>query len=700
MNCYLITNPAEEYVSLILSCFDKLKKVKTFVIKSEEAFRRESFKGAFKNPSDTDTVFVVPELNWKGDFSVKSGYKYAEELIDTKLKDKDFFNLIFISLFTRDQLLRMVGAEYVELVKAFPHICLLDFGPDKALPLPRSCTKVHFDLLKRLVISKSGRLDFLKHQVYHIADRELKDVPQKAGDILDILALPSYGGDTEDAVRVISSLRVRTGQVKDKEDVIKLVSDIRSYIDIVKEKIQGQTAIPKEFFKVLIVEDDDNYRRKLVRFFEKYFYKVTSFGDEAIVRAEDEIRSAAGNYDVVILDLMYSTNGEDRDILPFNGLDLYRILREEEINKDIAAYEQEGSTVRKAAVRIVTSVPRNDIMSFDARAPRIFTKGNGWDQLTACMADRMDELFEECRVNYQRYLMGQPHCPKRGIFTRYGMMETLNANRDTIFAQALDYAKLVERDRKMPRFALPSPGEDNPQVFLDHLDAIMAHRRLVINYLLDNDGIFNTNGFAEFLRGFLPEKADPVIDRNYLTTKLGFSATTQPGPDINDRTKNSGGQAYWISLKDSANFFEEEFELLNAAEEDYPVVVRWIKMVHKFFSDCMKEDYLDFCKSEYAGDPVVPDFLAALEKSGIKKFVTGDVSSESFLSLLFQTKRYLADRNESCVDRQWIQDLFADELIGPEELSANPEALPGLYDVLTEKFTQISDAFFAITSRQ
>ena len=701
MNCYLLTNPAEEYQLNILAYFKKLEKskVKPQVVKSEQEFGQESFKGAFRNPSDTDSVFVVPELNWSGEFSVSYGYKKAIELMDTKLKDKTFFNLVFISMFTRDQLLSLVGAEHKEMVKAFPHLCLLDLLNENVPALPRSCTKVHFEMLKRLVISKSGRLDYLKHQVYHIADKDLPDVPQLVEEILDILALPEYGGNTDSGIRVISSLRYQAGRVKEKSDVIKLASDIRSHIDTVKESFQAPADNRKKFFKVLIVEDDPGYRCLLVSFFKQFFYSVTALEDEAIVRAEDEIRKAAGNYDVVVLDLMYSTNGKDKDILPFNGLDLYNMLREEEISKSIEAYEQGKGAVHRAAARIVTAVPRNDIKSFDAKAPRIFTKGNGWDQLAACMADRMDELLEECKENYRTYLMGQPHCPKKGLFTKPGMYETIKAqvNKDK-YTEAVDYARSVESGEIMTDYSLPSPGEDQPSVFLGRLKAILAHRRLVIKYISEHDGIFQAEDFAEYIKQFLPDKADPGIDRNYLTTKLGFSATTQIDPTKKSKLKASG-DLYEIPMDDPSYFFDEELDLFDASPASFSNVDKWIQMLKTFFADKTKDEYLEFCACDYAGDPICPDFRGALKKSGIWDFAgqDGKATSNSLLEFLMKANKYLKTRGHSMADREWIWGLFEDETINPEELSLEGGALPGLYQELLCNFKQISSLFFDIT---
>ena len=132
MNCYLITNPQYEsqlckYIPHFKNCGSgQRKKTVPIVVKSREEFKAQSFKKAFGNRSDDDTVFIVPELGWDNDYSVECGYKVALDIIDDKLKDKEFFNLVFISMLSREQLYQIVELEYKEIVKSFPHLCLLD----------------------------------------------------------------------------------------------------------------------------------------------------------------------------------------------------------------------------------------------------------------------------------------------------------------------------------------------------------------------------------------------------------------------------------------------------------------------------------------------------------------------------------------------------------------------------------------------
>ena len=84
--------------------------------------------------------------------------------------------------------------------------------------------------------------------------------------------------------------------------------------------------------------------------------------------------------------MIYTANGNEDDIVaPYNGFDLFNALREAET----------ATQARKAVIRIVTALPRNDISRIvkkyiKTETPVVFTKGNGWEQLEGCLLDRMD----------------------------------------------------------------------------------------------------------------------------------------------------------------------------------------------------------------------------------------------------------------------------------------------------------------------
>ena len=706
MNSYLISNPAPGYIDPIRSYIcqprkgrGKKKDVlldKTLpdkiarIICSADEFREETFKGGFKNKSGSDTIFVVPELNWNGRNSVDEGYQYAIELLDNKLKDKSF-NLVFISLFTRDQLLQLVGTDYVELVKAFPHLSLTDImtPPYPELPVP-AYSELHFDLLKRLVISKSGRLEYIKHQIYHLADHALQEIPGRAAGFLDTLSLPAYGGLQEWESAQLRMFRDRARAFTDKREVIHFVQDLRQYIDEIKSRIGAGEAPRKRInYSVLIVEDDPVYRDHLVSFFNQYFLRVTAFTDDDILHAKERIKKAAGLHNIVILDLMYSSGGKDNDILPFNGLDLYDDLRKAENSKNAkAAKDGQYSIAHAAAVRIVTAVPRNDIKTFMVDPPRVFTKGNGWDQLEACMRERMDELVDECREREKRFVLGQ-RAPKKGIFRRAGIIDLIKSNPGNKFTEALAFAtKVLSKETLLTDFALPTTATGEPSEILDHLPSILAQRALVIKFVQGKaNGKFSEKDYQDYLAQYLPEDAEPPLTgSDYLSTKLGFS--------LSGIQESMGTFSCKISMEDKSEFFPEELGLFCSptaiAEE---LVLRWAAIIKRHFSLLMEGTDAVFkaCAADHKGSSAT-EWKGALAKSGLREYMDSTPSIPDLRRFLTQVKQYLLDPKEKDYLKEWVWGLLTEEQIHPEDLDRAKET-EGLWQTLQRAFPDIAGLY-------
>lgn len=708
MNCYLISNPAPGYTDPIRTYICQPRKGRgkkqdfisnrtlpdnlSRIICSAEEFRKEKFKGAFKNKSGADTVFVVPELNWDGSNSVDEGYRYALELLDTKLKNK-YLNLVFISLFTREQLLRLVGTDYVEMVKSFPHLTLTELmaPPYPELPVP-SYSPLHFDLLKRLVISKSGRLEYIKHQIYHLADHAMQEIPDRAAAFLDTLSLPVYGGQQDWESGQIRAFRERARELTDKREVTHFVQDLRRYIDEVRSRMGGGNELGKKInYSVLVVEDDPVYREKLVSFFKLYFLRVTAFNDDDILHAEERIKDAAGLHNIVILDLMYSTKGQDNDILPFNGLDLYDDLRQAENRRNAKASKSDkGSNVHVAAVRIVTAVPRNDIKTFMVDPPRIFTKGNGWDQLEACMRERMDELVDECREREKSYILGQ-RAPKKGIFNRPGIIDLIQSDPGGKYTEAKDFAaKVLAKDILLSDFALPTTATGEPSEILDHLPSILAQRALVIHFVRNKaNGLFSERDYQKYLAQYLPNNVElPLTGTDYLSTKLGFSLSS-----LNE----SGPFSCNVSLKDKSEFFPQELDLFcsrTIINED--LVSNWAAMIKRFL--CLELNDPSAVLEAYAADQKgssVREWEGAFAKSGLREYMGSKPSIPNLHRLLTQVQKYLHDPEEKDYLKEWVWSLLSDGKINLEELSMAKKT-KGLAQTVRRTFPNIGDLYFSI----
>ena len=687
MNCYLITNPSAGYVDVISGFIAKKNGTSKkggnipkgmVLIDSEDKLSKESFIDAFKKAGSTDTVFIVPELEWDNSTypAYDAGYKIAYELMEGKLKDIPFFNLVFISGISREALMKEVSAEYVDLVKAFPHLLLSEVaGNDPAvLPLP-AYTDIHFELMRRVMVVNKGRLDYMKHRLSHIKDSKVSEAKTGINNILDILSSSMFSVDaaSEAAVR---EFRNQAKNASSDDDISKLVIMLRQYIDDLIVKVSGKSEETKKNpYSVLIIEDEQFYRGELKKFFDKYFLSVDVYSNKDIESAPEKIVKDAGAYNVIILDMMYSVNGIDSAaLLPFNGLDLLLSLRKAEVKK----------ASRSAAVRIVTALPRNDLSRLVKNyikidSPIVFTKGNGWEQLEGCILDRMDEIVKECKRN-ERIALQTKYCPKTGVFAKPGMIDVIDSHPD-IFKAACRYAEDVfSKKVKFTDLTLASSDIVDPNELLDErLKAIMAHRRLVIEYILqtegENYGIFDETDYRDYVSDFITHadadskgRIGTRYETKYLQTQLGFSVS--PAPDrYLARRPNSRMNDYAcvIDLEVKKNFFKAE---LDSSENENPplTITRWIGFVAKKLFELEGE----LCEG-YKNNPGIgrrtnrsggevegyrKQLRRACQEAGISGFLLGEKTMSSITDLYRNVLRYVLDTSKDALIRTHLQGFF------------------------------------------
>ncbi len=674
------------------------------ILKCQSDFDSAKFKAAFANPSQTDSVFIVPELGWDYNYSVNSGYEIAVKLLTDKRKLAGLFvNIVFVSLYPQKLLTRMVDTEYVEMAKSFPHITLSDiFKSDAPIKLP-VYSHIHFELLNRVVISKSGQLDFIKHKLSHLTsinpEQETSDI-SKAKDnlnkVLELLSLPSFGGDKNDTTDKIRAFKEELETTVSKDGITSLVARLRQFIDEVKVQLSGKedslagSLNPnQDQYQVLIVEDNESYSDNLKALFLRCIGQKTThvetYGGKAITgsrptlldvspdkddipRADVRIKKDAGRFNIVILDMMYTSGGGEDDLATnINGFDLYRILREEEGKRD----------VRKAAVRLVTALPRNDISrlvekhfknsSFEK--PIVFTKGNGWEQLEGCLIDRMDEIIAECKKNEEDYLKGKRYYPKAGIFKKPGMYDAIKAGMEEIidpvsektrFETVFDYAASVASgNNPMDTWQLPTAIVPTDIWNKGKLDVILAHRRLVIKFLLSDyapsvqikhsrefETYYDDQAYRDFLvdgsyltdaaKDALKNKKDGGFRQDYLQTNLGFSLSKP-------QSKNPESSSYRasINLEDSLRFFKGECESLKG-DSGNPVLSSFI------------EDAFSTLTTNESN-------LADIYKdAGIDNLITGKHSKETLIAVLKKVYDYVSDGKKDMSNRFELKGVMID----------------------------------------
>ena len=492
MKAILITNPESNYTDPIRTWIEssaacsphsrKARKGDTgllTVISSQEGFNKAKILSEFKDDADTNFVFIVPELNWPGleDEGFNAGYKIALMLMTDILGDR-FFNLVFISSLKRHQLTRTVSKQYLEFINSCPHRWLDDLCVTAMAPV---YSRIHFELIRRVMASSTGRIDYIKHSLNSLGAKKLEEAKRETSHVLDMLSMDVYSETAPEMTGIMAGLRGKLSSVQSTEGILEIKDELDNLTTMLQNRLVSEPDSRKENYSVLIIEDHPEDRERLVGFFQSRFRKVAAFDDEqlkkAIVRREkghyfssgytkDEsvINEVVGKYNIIILDLMYKDNNGDADRwLDFNGFDLYQAIRNGEGRR---------KAVRKAAIRIVTSLPRNEVSLlsekylYKVKPPKVFTKGKDWYQLQACLIDRMDEILDECRKNDEEYAQKIGGSGSVNL-SHSGIMEMLHENWERYsYAVSLAQAQM-EKD---------IPGND----------ADGAMRSVIIDMLQDN----------------------------------------------------------------------------------------------------------------------------------------------------------------------------------------------------------------------
>ena len=193
---------------------------------SRRDYEDASLRKLFADDNDNNYVLIVPELCWDKDGTFDSGYEVAVDLLNEKVSGK-FFNLFFVSVLTREQLRGQVSPKYRSLVDAFQHFCLYDL-PSEVEGIRYS--RIHFEMIRRIAINETGRLDAISHALAGIVRETLPEAKRKLVENLDILSLPVYSGRLKDGPGVLDALREQVGELTDASGVPPLVESLSAVV--------------------------------------------------------------------------------------------------------------------------------------------------------------------------------------------------------------------------------------------------------------------------------------------------------------------------------------------------------------------------------------------------------------------------------------------------------------------------------------
>lgn len=691
MKVILLTHPGKNYEPPITQWIESAIKqsrnqqagMSLLTLNSTSGFKEyKSFRDFFSDDSATNFVVIVPELGWEDGGSFSTGYERALDLLGDLLGDR-FFQLVFVSFFQRKQLWELVSPKYRELVKSFPHLTLSEL-PQRPL-LQCTYSRLHFELLRRVSISNTGHLSYIRHDLARYKYLKAKEAGERINYVLEVLSFPIYLEVFEDqryVEDVLQGFRSERERLTDA-GVHSLINRIGDFIDEIQDRLESPAETKtKAPYKVLIVEDDVGCSEELQRLFLRYFQTVDVFDVEKISQASSLMFKTARAYDLILLDMLFNVPGQDdRALCSFNGLDLYKEIR-----------RADRWSGRKTAVRVVTAVPRNDFshiteMFLDSEeAPGVFTKGDGVEQLKGCLLNRMDDLIAECRENEQRKPKLEQK-PRVGIFVTDGATQIYQD--EALMKAAFDYADKVIKEQGKIKLnpELPSTKTFNAKTLRTYLAQLITHRRLVIDFVREHPNYDFNSGWKNFnlyMRKFFHKKKDRITKEEkevdfrgvtYFTSQLGFN-------------KQEGKTSIILDLNPMNMFPEECVSFGNRQEQELSGLVReWAVALLTGILDIIPERGEQLSLEDVYGAEMV-NFIYDLDED------EDDSRPISFLQLnsfLENSAAVIAGRKGSQTDKYYIEDYFQNSEIALDEPGNKKvkEIVLSLYPELYEKYERL-----------
>lgn len=478
-----------------------------------------------------DHIFILVELGWNR--KIFWGYEIAFEIMKITPPNDKGIDLQFISNSSREVLYSETtgSAIYHYMVKAFEHYeypnsTNFDFNV---------CSKNIWNYYRKHVLSKSLILANIKHKLESVS---IQAVIQELGSLSDIL--------DKKTLAFIDNFNKNKKNEKDKEELKSLLENRANELN---NALNTSIETKKRAYNVLIIEDDEDWLRRLESIFKSRYESVRCYsnGKEAM----QELIDRSYRYDILIADL-----------------DLLDKESGYQFNQKIMGFhivEYAERYCKHLSIRIITSLSSIGIeLLFPKKNLKILPKRN----FTFINTDYFDDLEKDVilAINRNRNKKG----PGNNLWGEKNRQGGKGGNLLYYY-----YNELTENDRKMIwEFAFEnittlrnveggiSPDREDNFIKEQKEDIIAGLKIILTNRLYwvwkgyEKEGVFkNDDPFMDRLEnknhtsqmGFKVLRPNSKVDHNYYTIIYGFLF-----PEEILWLKNKG-----IILKFEQSYFEE-----------------------------------------------------------------------------------------------------------------------------------------------
>lgn len=493
-----------------------------------------------------DLVFIMPELAWK-DKGVNDGYEIAYDLLTGSLNDH-YFQLYFVSALAHADIKKFVDFKYLPMLSCFQHFHITK---DIACLELFKYSSLHFEMIKSLALSDSGRLDVLKHNFKNLQNdfktgSDVKERLIRLGNELSVFTVWTEH-EKEDMLTEIK-------KADNPKNISEILKRVECFLDAVGENIlpKQHEPVKNNNYKVLIIEDEPESRGIIQSAFEEVFdnveildpltisddqlkkYKRSKISD----RMQCIIQDMASNYHIVVIDLLFAN--KNGSWTHFNGLDVYTWVKKKN---------------PYAVIRIITSLPREVVARVAAKNmgvaisfSHVITKTTGEVSLKQQIIIRSDEIIADCKEMEKQKSVFKPY-PKNGLFASQGIPDimfrllTQAANdfdefyNNDVMSLLLQYTNgtLTVETYGWNRGELPSlkmKDRMEESYFLTNMKNVFVHRLIVIDYITKKGSNFvYFNDYYDILNKITNKKA---VNKSYFYF-LGFS-----GKSLNHNINGKG----------------------------------------------------------------------------------------------------------------------------------------------------------------